>query len=102
MTTVFVLCYSNVRTYANHFYLTCGYLKVNGILVKKVDGAAGEKDAAASNNPALVGEDKSVESRNLASLMELTSALEHLTCAVSKIGGSNKSSSSSYHQPVLQ
>lgn len=75
---------------------------MNGILIKSIN-CTGEKDAAASNNPALVGEDKSVESRNLASLMELTSALEHLTCTVSKIGGNNKSSSSSsYHQPVLQ
>ena len=57
-------------------------------------GGGGEKDAA---NPAM--EDEGVESRNLKSLMQLTSALEHLTCAVSKVGGKG---ASTYHQQVMQ
>ena len=76
--------------------------QVKGILVKKsqrVDD--GEKDPA--TNPAVGGEDMSVESRNLKSLMELTSALEHLTTMVSKVGGNTTSkSSSAAYQPVLQ
>mmetsp|Transcript_21517 Transcript_21517/g.46768 ORF Transcript_21517/g.46768 Transcript_21517/m.46768 type:complete len:601 (-) Transcript_21517:172-1974(-) len=81
--------------------------QVNGILVKKSqDVGGGEKDvnsaSAVAANPALGGNnDGSVESRNLASLMQLTSALEHLTCMVSKVGG-NKSTTSSFHQQVMQ
>ena len=79
--------------------------QVNGILIKKCQstegGGAGEKDV---NNPAAVtGEDKSVEARNLESLMQLTSALENLTVTLSKVGNNKgaTSSSSSFHQPAM-
>ena len=77
--------------------------QVNGILIKKcqsTEGGAGEKDV---NNPAAVaGEDKSVEARNLESLMQLTSALENLTVTLSKVGNKGTtSSSSSFHQPAM-
>ena len=77
--------------------------QVNGILIKKcqsTEGGAGEKDV---NNPAAVtGEEKSVEARNLESLMQLTSALENLTVTLSKVGNKGTaSSSSSFHQPAM-
>ena len=78
--------------------------QVNGILIKKCQsadgGGTGEKDV---NNPAAVaGEDKSVEARNLESLMQLTSALENLTVTLSKVGNKGTtSSSSSFHQPAM-
>lgn len=74
--------------------------QVNGVLVKKAqatDGGGsggGENDAV---NPAQEDE-SSVESRNLASLMQLTSALEHLTCVVSKVGSKT---TSLFHQQVM-
>ena len=78
--------------------------QVKGILVKRShDTAGGEKDGGNATggggaNPAHGG---SVESRNLASLMQLTSALEHLTFVVSKVGN-KASSTSTFHQQVLQ
>lgn len=75
--------------------------QVNGILVKKAQdtgGGGGEKEGnTTSANPALG--DGSVESRNIASLTQLTSALEHLTCVISKVGSK---STSSFHQQVMQ
>jgi len=76
--------------------------QVNGILVKKAQdtgGGGGEKEGNtnAAANPALG--DGSVESRNIASLTQLTSALEHLTCVISKVGSK---STSSFHQQVMQ
>jgi len=70
--------------------------QVNGILVKKTQETSngGGKDG---KNPALGN--GSVEFRNLASLTQLTSALEHLTVMVSKV---SSNSTSSFHQQVLQ
>lgn len=72
--------------------------QVRGVLVKRSQrdaadaggggGGGGEKDAA---NPSGKGGDTSFESRNLASIMQLTSALEHLTTAVSKVGSKGTS-----------
>ena len=71
--------------------------QVRGVLVKRSQrdaadtgggGGGGEKDAA---NPSGRGGDASFESRNLASIMQLTSALEHLTTAVSKVGSKGTS-----------
>ena len=57
--------------------------QVNGILVKKAQNTAGEKDG---DVPVAANPQESVESRNLTSLMKLTSALESLTTQVSKVG----------------
>lgn len=77
--------------------------QVRGVLVKRAQGGGGaEKDGGAggvASNPARDG-GGSVESRNVASLAQLTSSLEHLTMALSRVGG-NKGSSS-FHQQVMQ
>jgi len=57
--------------------------QVNGILVKKAQNTAGEKDG---DTPVAANPQESVDSRNLNSLMKLTSALESLTVQVSKVG----------------
>ena len=71
-----------------------GYIdQVSGILVKNdVGSSSGEKDAA---NPAKEGGgNMSIEDRNLTSLTQLTSALEHLTTVVTKVGTKGTSSQS--------
>ncbi|KAL3807907.1 hypothetical protein ACHAXA_000346 [Cyclostephanos tholiformis] len=74
--------------------------QVGGILVKKSQkeaanagsggsgGSGGERDA--TNNSGRGG-NTSIESRNLASIMQLTAALEHLTTVVSKVGNKGTS-----------
>jgi COP9 signalosome complex subunit 2 len=64
-----------------------GYIdQVSGILVK--NDATSEKDTM---NPAIEG-GGNIEDRNLASLTQLTSALEHLTTVVTKVGTKGTSS----------
>lgn len=73
--------------------------QVNGILVKNLQsvGSGGAEEdgnnAGVAANSALKG-NGSVESRNIESLMQLTSALEHLTFMVSKVGNNNISATS--------
>jgi COP9 signalosome complex subunit 2 len=81
--------------------------QVRGILVKKSQkdaadaaggggsgGSGGERDA--TNNSGK-GRNTSIESRHLASIMQLTTALEHLTTVVSKVG----SKSTSFSQQMM-
>jgi COP9 signalosome complex subunit 2 len=64
-----------------------GYIdQVSGILVK--NNATSEKDTM---NPAIEG-GGNIEDRTLASLTQLTSALEHLTTVVTKVGTKGTSS----------
>jgi hypothetical protein len=64
-----------------------GYIdQVSGILVK--NDATSEKDTV---NSAIEG-GGNIEDRNLASLTQLTSALEHLTTVVTKVGTKGTSS----------
>lgn len=73
--------------------------QVRGILVKtaRAPGAGGKEGPAAADDPA--SEEGSVEARDIAALDQLTSALEHLTVAISTVGSK---STSSYHQQVMQ
>ena len=74
--------------------------QVRGILVKRSQkdaadaGGGGEKNAS---NPVVKGGDTSFESRNMASIMQLTLALEHLTTVVSHVG----SKSTSFSQQMM-
>mmetsp|Transcript_39635 Transcript_39635/g.83343 ORF Transcript_39635/g.83343 Transcript_39635/m.83343 type:complete len:568 (-) Transcript_39635:175-1878(-) len=73
--------------------------QVNGILVKKAQDAGAEKEGNGANAANPADGDGSVESRNIASLDQLTAALEHLTGVISKVGGKG---ASSFHQQVMQ
>ncbi|KAL9186533.1 hypothetical protein ACHAXT_005771 [Thalassiosira profunda] len=72
--------------------------QVNGILVKKT-AAGGEKDGGEAKKATTPAGEGSVESRNVASLMQLTAALESLTSTISRAGSRG---AGSYHQQVLQ
>merc|ERR1711957_891135 len=64
--------------------------QVKGILVKKSHETGAKTPAT---------ETLSVESQNIASLTQLTLALEHLTDSISKAGST---STSSFHKQVMQ